>query len=100
MHLRQARVISAFVVVIRLTKVLFIGSCSKKQITALTSNLKICIKQAEFRSQFKGQIVYRPALVALHESVSQEWNWKKFLNMISWHQKMLMDHTKHTEKSV
>ena len=38
--------------------------------------------------------------MALHESVSQDWNWKIFLNVILWHQKMLMDHTKHTEKSV
>ena len=38
--------------------------------------------------------------MALHESVSQDWNWKKFLSVISWHQKMLMDHRKHTEKSV
>ena len=38
--------------------------------------------------------------MALHESVSQEWNWKKFWNMISWYQKMLMDHTNHTEESV
>ena len=38
--------------------------------------------------------------MALHESVSQEWNWKKILNVVSWLQMMLMDHTKHTEKSV
>ena len=38
--------------------------------------------------------------MTLHESVSQEWNWKKFLNVVSWLQMMLMDHTNHTEKSV
>ena len=38
--------------------------------------------------------------MALHKSVSQEWNWKIFLNVVSWLQMMLMDHTKHTEKSV
>ena len=38
--------------------------------------------------------------MALHESVSQEWNWKKILSMISWYQKLLMDHTNPTEQSV
>ena len=38
--------------------------------------------------------------MALHESVSQDWNWKKILSVVSWLQMMLMDHTKHTEKSV